>query len=76
MLRQYLDTLQVTVNSWALAGCFDCMYNEVNQKYAHWQHCMEYCWDIEDHSMKALDNHNEDSILDYISTCEALVRTK
>eukprot|EP00973_Karenia_brevis_P068665 9547494-Karenia_brevis.AAC.1 len=37
---------------------------------------MEYFWDIDDRSMKALDNRNEDSILDYISTCEALVRTK
>eukprot|EP00973_Karenia_brevis_P009464 1277451-Karenia_brevis.AAC.1 len=37
---------------------------------------MEYFWDIEDRSMKALDNHNEDSVLEYISTCEALVRTK
>eukprot|EP00973_Karenia_brevis_P060390 8403494-Karenia_brevis.AAC.1 len=47
-LRQFLDNLFVTINTWSLAGCFDVTFEGTAVKYSSWQLATEYAWDIEE----------------------------
>eukprot|EP00973_Karenia_brevis_P022356 3076486-Karenia_brevis.AAC.1 len=75
-MRQFVETLYITANSWALAGCFDCSYESSSIKYAHWQACLEYVWDVEERGYKALELYSEDSSLQYVMACEVSLRTR
>ena len=45
-LAKWLRSLDILANTWALAGCFDVVWNSARTNYAHWEQTQAYVYDI------------------------------
>ena len=69
-MLKWFSNLDVLSNTWALAGCFDVVWNGSRVKYAHWEHTQHYVYEIRVRVEGLLLKYYADSILTFAVQCE------
>ena len=69
-LAKWFSNLDVLSNTWALAGCFDVVWNGSRVKYAHWEHTQHYVYEIRVRVEALLLKYYADNILTFAVQCE------
>ena len=76
LFMQFITTLEVLGNTWAVAGTFEATWDSSTINYAAWPAVYDYVTAIRDEGASKLGDYTEASVLQYVTLVEEAFRTE